>query len=138
MENHHHIIKNTNNLASYLGVCINTLRNNYLHPLLELERTKGIKTGIIKGGTSKRPQYIFLLNQFLEAVQLLNKKDSELNVGINLYGNNTNKDLKEVNNICQSTISKELNCEGKPTISIKSLKASDTEQQLERLLSVRR
>jgi hypothetical protein len=68
-------IQSTKEIMNVLGVCANTMKKNYIQPLLLLEKTTGIKSGIIIGGTNKKPSYRFITSLFLEAVQRVNKED---------------------------------------------------------------
>ncbi|MDR0423097.1 MAG: hypothetical protein LBH46_00735 [Rickettsiales bacterium] len=94
------IINNLVSLSKYMGISVNTLKNNYIKPLLKI----GGETGIIVGGTKKKPSYIFIMEKFLKEIQCLN------------------------------TILKASTKEVTSTTLTRRLKDKDTELQLEKLL----
>jgi hypothetical protein len=100
------IIKTLKNMSTELDISINTLKYNFVLPLIAKETKTGIKSGIIKG-SGKKPTYLFLYDDFINAMQNLNKEDRE----------------------CQ-----DLSKGGKYTTSILHTRIKDTEQQLEKLL----
>jgi len=67
------IIKSIPKISKYFGISIGTFRNNYLYPILELERRTGIDSGIIIGGAAKKKLYLFVMDRFMNAMLAVNK-----------------------------------------------------------------
>jgi hypothetical protein len=109
------LFKNLPGISRFLNISVNTFRNRYLNPLLEMERKTGIKSGIIKTGSAKRASYIFLTDNLIKAMQLLNKED--------LWQ--------------RQSYPKGLKKETKPTTLTSYMGEQDIEKQLEQLLNLK-